>query len=41
EAFIALAREEWNNIPNDVVLRCVTSMPDHILACIDAEGGHT
>ncbi|CAH1769666.1 13599_t:CDS:2, partial [Entrophospora sp. SA101] len=24
EAFIALAREEWNNIPDDVVLRCVT-----------------
>jgi transposase len=41
EAFIALAREEWNNIPDDVVLRCVTSMPNRIQACIDAEGGHT
>ena len=41
EVFIALAEEEWENIPNEVVLKCVTSMPDRIQACIDAEGGHT
>src|SRR6185312_4707212 len=39
--FIALVEEEWQNISDEVVLMCITSMPDHIQACIDAEGGHT
>ena len=39
--FIALVEEEWQNISDEVVLTCITSMPDRIQACIDAEGGHT
>jgi hypothetical protein len=39
--FIALVEEEWQNISDEVVLTCITSMPDHIQACIEAEGGHT
>ena len=40
-AFITLVKEEWENISDEVVLTCITSMPDRIQACIDAEGGHT
>ena len=39
--FIALVEEEWQNISDEVVLTCITSMPDRIQACIEAEGGHT
>ena len=39
--FITLVEEEWENISDEIVLRCITSMPNRIQACIDAEGGHT
>ena len=39
--FIALVEEEWQNVSDEVVLTCITSMPDRIQACIDAEGGYT
>ena len=34
--FTALANEEWEDMPNEVVLGCITSMSDRVQACIDA-----
>lgn len=31
----------WNGIPADVIRRLTTSMRRRVLACIDAQGGHT
>jgi hypothetical protein len=39
--FIALVKEQWENISDEIVLKCITSMPDRVQACIDADGGHT
>jgi len=33
--------EEWENIPDALILISITSMPRRIQACIEAEGGHT
>jgi len=41
EVFIALVKEEWENIPDALILNSISSMPKHIQACIDTEGGHT
>jgi hypothetical protein len=41
EIFLTTIRQEWNDLDNDVLLRCIESMPNRIQACIDAEGGHT
>lgn len=39
--FLNTIRQEWDDIDNAVLLRCINSMPNRIQACIDAEGGHT
>nr|CAG8683343.1 15467_t:CDS:2 [Entrophospora candida] len=36
-----LKRKEWDDLDNNVLLRCIESMPNRIQACIDAQGGHT
>ncbi|GES93846.1 IS630 family transposase [Rhizophagus clarus] len=41
DIFLNLIREEWDDIVNIVIVNCINSMPSHIKACIDAEGGHT
>jgi len=41
EVFIALVKEEWEKIPDELILTNISSMPRRIQACIDAEGGHT
>lgn len=33
--------DEWRNIPNDVIRRLTFSMRRRVLACINANGGHT
>ena len=33
--------KKWNNIPNVVIRRCVTSMRGRLAACINSRGGHT
>jgi transposase len=39
--FLDVIRQEWDDLDDDVLLRCINSMPSRIQACIDAEGGHT
>ena len=41
EVFVALVKEEWENVPDALILTSISSMPKRIQACIDAEGGHT
>ena len=41
EIFLAVIKQEWDDIENDVLVRCIDSMQDRVEACIDAEGGHT
>jgi len=41
EIFLTTIMQEWNDLDNSVLLRCIESMPNRIQACIDAEGGHT
>jgi hypothetical protein len=37
----AAAREEWAEIPHDVIDKLIDSMPERLQAVLDAEGGHT
>lgn len=39
--FLNTIRQEWDDLDDAVLLRCINSMPNRIQACIDAEGGHT
>lgn len=39
--FLAIIKEEWDNLDNNVIVNSIKSMQDRIKACIDAEGGHT
>src|SRR6185369_6708655 len=41
EIFLAVIKQEWDDIENDVLVQCIDSMQDRVEACIDAEGGHT
>ena len=41
EIFIKIVKEEWENIPQDIILSNIYSMSQRIQACIEAEGGHT
>jgi hypothetical protein len=41
EVFISVVKEEWENIPEHLVLSNIHSMSSRVQACIDAEGGHT
>lgn len=39
--FLNTIRQEWDDLDDSVLLRCIESMPNRVQACIDAEGGHT
>jgi transposase len=41
DVFLNTIRQEWDDLDDGVLLRCINSMPNRIQACIDAEGGHT
>jgi transposase len=41
EVFISIVQEEWENIPEHIILSNIYSMSARVQACIDAEGGHT
>ena len=41
EEFIDIIRQEWHDLDNDILLRCINSIQDRIKACIKAEGGQT
>jgi len=41
ETFIAIIREEWDNLSPDVLLNTIGNMKRRVQACIDVEGGHT
>jgi DDE superfamily endonuclease/Transposase len=41
DAFIAVVKKEWDEIPIAAILSSIKSMPDRVQACISAEGGHT
>lgn len=41
EIFLTIIWQEWDDLDNNVLLRCIESMPNRIQACIDAQGGHT
>jgi hypothetical protein len=37
----AVAREEWAQIPQDVIDKSIDSMPERLQAVLDADGNHT
>ncbi|KAG9295023.1 hypothetical protein G9A89_017817 [Geosiphon pyriformis] len=39
--FITIVEEEWNNLSNEAILNCITSMQNRIQDCISVKGGHT
>ncbi|CAF1534459.1 unnamed protein product [Adineta ricciae] len=39
-ALIDRLQEEWNNIDRSLCIKWVESMPERILRCLDAKGGH-
>jgi transposase len=41
DTFVAIVREEWDKLPQDVLLSSIGNMKKRLQACIDAEGGHT
>jgi len=38
---MAIFQEEWDDFDDDIIVNCINSMPNRIIACIDAEGVHT
>jgi transposase len=41
EIFYNIIQEEWDDFDDDIIVNCINSMPNRIIACIDAEGAHT
>ena len=41
QQLIAALQQEWTQIPQDVIVRCIRSMQNRCRECIQARGGHT
>ena len=41
DVFLNTIRQEWDDLDDAILLRCIESMPSRVKACINAEGGHT
>ena len=41
DVFLNTIRQEWDDLDDAMLLRCIESMPSRVKACINAEGGHT
>ena len=41
DVFLNTIRQEWDDLDDAMLLRCIESMPSQVKACINAEGGHT
>ena len=39
--FLNLIKDEWDGLEKDVIVNNISSMKKRVLACIEAEGGHT